>query len=159
MLLLTLWVVLRFCCCYLRKWKWLWSPNTKVRRQWARTFFQIFVCGAGGGKRDREDPVLPNQVPQSSSSCASPDKHLTGCVNNDPNFQAKNWSSDRGRSSRHSVRGPPRPFLCQAGRGGYIISVWKGIEAVQILRTKYFFKAEMHTHCTKTNIKTTQREL
>ena len=45
---------------------------------------------------------------------ASPDNHLTGGVD-DPNFQAEDWSSDRGRSSRHSVRGPPRPFLCQAG--------------------------------------------
>ena len=115
------------------------------------------LCLWSWGRQARQGRLSVAQSGATITS-ASPDNHLTGCVH-DPNFQAKNWSSDRGRSSRHSIWGPPRPFLCQAGRGGYIISLWKGIEAVQILRTKYFFKAEMHTHCTRTNIKTTQREL
>ena len=131
MLLLTLWVVLRFCCCYWGKWKWWWSPNTKLRRMTMSKNFLPDHCLWSWGRQARQGRLSVAQSGATITS-ASPDSHLTGGVD-DPNFQAEDWSSDRGRSSRHSVRGPPRPFLCQAGWGGYnIISVWTCMEAVKL---------------------------
>ena len=114
--------------------------------------FLLDLCLWSWGRQARQGRLSVAQSGATITS-ASPDNHLTGGVD-DPIFRLKTGVQIVGGVLAILSGVLLVLFFAKLDEVGTTC-----MEAVQIIKIEYFFKAEMHTHRTKTNKKTTQREL